>query len=29
MNVVVCIKHVPDPNAPVEIQDNRIKRDGV
>lgn len=29
MNVVVCVKHVPDPNAPVEIQDNRIKRDGV
>lgn len=29
MNVVVCVKHVPDPNAPVEIQDNRIKRTGV
>ncbi|MDQ3783729.1 MAG: electron transfer flavoprotein subunit beta/FixA family protein [Actinomycetota bacterium] len=29
MNVVVCVKHVPDPNAPVEMQDNRIKRDGI
>ncbi|MDQ3752046.1 MAG: electron transfer flavoprotein subunit beta/FixA family protein [Actinomycetota bacterium] len=28
MDIVVCVKHVPDPNAPVEIQDNRIKRDG-
>lgn len=29
MKVVVCVKHVPDPNAPVEIQDNRLKREGV
>ena len=28
MNIVVCVKHIPDPNAPVEIEDNRIKRDG-
>ena len=28
MNVVVCVKHVPDPNAPVEMQDKRVKRDG-
>ena len=29
MNIVVCVKYVPDPNAPVEIQDNRLKREGV
>lgn len=29
MNVVVCVKHVPDPNAEVELKDNRIRREGV
>jgi electron transfer flavoprotein beta subunit len=29
VNIVVCVKHVPDPNLPVEIQDGRLKREGV
>lgn len=29
MNVAVCVKHVPDPNAEVELQGNRIRSEGV
>ena len=30
MNIVVCVKHIPDPNLPGELDaDNRLKREGV
>ncbi len=29
MNVVVCVKHIPDPNLPVEMDGTRLKREGV
>ncbi len=28
MNVLVCVKQIPDPNNPMELVDNRVKRDG-
>ena len=29
MNVVVCVKHIPDPNLPPEMDGHRLKRAGV
>ena len=29
MNIVVCVKHIPDPNIPGQLDDNRLKRTGV
>ena len=29
MNIVVCVKHIPDPNLPPEMDGNRLKREGV
>ena len=29
MNVVVCVKHIPDPNLPGEMDGDRLKRAGV
>ena len=29
MNIVVCVKHIPDPNLPGELVDGRLKREGV
>jgi electron transfer flavoprotein beta subunit len=29
LNIVVCVKHIPDPNLPGELQDGRLKREGV
>ena len=29
MNIVVCVKHIPDPNVPGEMDGHRLKRDGV
>src|SRR5918999_175621 len=29
MNIVVCVKHIPDPNLPVEMEGTRLKREGV
>jgi electron transfer flavoprotein beta subunit len=29
VNVVVCVKHIPDPNLPVEMDGTRLKREGV
>jgi electron transfer flavoprotein beta subunit len=29
LNLVVCVKHIPDPNLPGHMEGNRLKRDGV
>jgi electron transfer flavoprotein beta subunit len=29
LNIVVCVKHIPDPNVPPELDGNRLKRTGV
>ena len=29
MNIVVCVKHIPDPNIPPEMDGKRLKREGV
>ncbi len=29
MNVVVCVKQIPDPNNPYQLESNRLKRSGV
>jgi electron transfer flavoprotein beta subunit len=29
VNIVVCVKHIPDPNLPPELDGNRLKREGV
>jgi electron transfer flavoprotein beta subunit len=29
LNIVVCVKHIPDPNLPPEMDGNRLKREGV
>jgi electron transfer flavoprotein beta subunit len=29
LNIVVCVKHIPDPNLPQEMDGDRLKRDGV
>ncbi len=29
MNIVVCVKHIPDPNVPPEMDGTTLKRDGV
>ena len=29
MNITVCVKHIPDPNLPGELEDGRLKRAGV
>lgn len=29
MNITVCVKHIPDPNLPPEMDGDRLKRDGV
>ena len=29
MNIVVCVKHIPDPNVPPEMDGDRLKREGV
>ena len=29
MNIVVCVKHIPDPNVPPEMDGDRLKRTGV
>ncbi|HEX2235044.1 MAG TPA: electron transfer flavoprotein subunit beta/FixA family protein [Actinomycetota bacterium] len=29
MNIVVCVKHIPDPNLPGEMRDGRLVREGV
>lgn len=29
MNIVVCVKHIPDPNIPGEMDEGRLKRAGV
>jgi electron transfer flavoprotein beta subunit len=29
LNIVVCVKHIPDPNIPGELAGERLKRDGV
>jgi len=29
LNIVVCVKHIPDPNIPPEMDGNRLKREGV
>jgi electron transfer flavoprotein beta subunit len=29
LNIVVCVKHIPDPNLPPEMDGNTLKREGV
>ena len=29
MNIAVCVKHIPDPNIPPEMDGHRLKREGV
>jgi len=29
LNIVVCVKHIPDPNVPPEMDGERLKREGV
>jgi electron transfer flavoprotein beta subunit len=29
VNIVVCVKHIPDPNVPGEMDGNRLKREGI
>jgi electron transfer flavoprotein beta subunit len=29
VNIVVCVKHIPDPNVPGEMDGHRLKREGV
>jgi electron transfer flavoprotein beta subunit len=29
LNIVVCVKHIPDPNVPPEMDGDRLKREGV
>ncbi len=29
MNIVVCVKHIPDPNLPPEMDGHRLKREGI
>ncbi len=29
MDIVVCVKHIPDPNLPPQLDGNRLKREGV
>jgi electron transfer flavoprotein beta subunit len=29
LNIVVCVKHIPDPNVPPELDGHRLKREGV
>lgn len=29
MNIVVCVKHIPDPNLPAEMDGDTLKREGV
>lgn len=29
MNIVVCVKHIPDPNVPPQMDGTRLKRDGI
>jgi electron transfer flavoprotein beta subunit len=29
LNIVVCVKHIPDPNVPGEMDGHRLKREGV
>jgi electron transfer flavoprotein beta subunit len=29
LNIVVCVKHIPDPNLPPEMDGHRLKREGV
>jgi electron transfer flavoprotein beta subunit len=29
LNIVVCVKHIPDPNLPAALDGNRLKREGV
>lgn len=29
MNIVVCVKHIPDPNLPPQMDGDRLKREGV
>ncbi len=29
MNIVVCVKHIPDPNLPPEMDGNTLKREGI
>jgi electron transfer flavoprotein beta subunit len=29
LNIVVCVKHIPDPNLPAEMDGDRLKREGV
>ena len=29
MNIAVCVKHIPDPNLPPEMDGHRLKREGV
>jgi electron transfer flavoprotein beta subunit len=29
VNIVVCVKHIPDPNLPQEMDGDRLKREGV
>ncbi len=29
MNIVVCVKHIPDPNVAGELDEHRLKREGV
>jgi electron transfer flavoprotein beta subunit len=29
LNIVVCVKHIPDPNIPPEMDGDRLKREGV
>lgn len=29
MNIVVCVKHIPDPNLPPEMDGHRLKREGL
>jgi electron transfer flavoprotein beta subunit len=29
LNIVVCVKHIPDPNVPAEMDGDRLKREGV
>jgi electron transfer flavoprotein beta subunit len=29
VNIVVCVKHIPDPNIPPEMDGHRLKREGV
>jgi electron transfer flavoprotein beta subunit len=29
LNIAVCVKHIPDPNLPGELDGERLKREGV